>query len=69
MNETGLSFDGEQNTMAYFRGPQVKKPIPPNKLFVWEAIKKDVYNCIRHRIVHPTVESKQKRENDGDRKI
>lgn len=55
--------------MAYFRGPQVKKPIPPNKLFVWEAIKKDVYNCIRHRIVHPTVESKQKRENDGDRKI
>jgi len=40
VNETGVSFDGEQNTMADFRGPHVKKPIPPNKLFVWEAIKR-----------------------------
>jgi len=39
VNETGVSFDGEQNTMVDFWGPQVKKPIPPNKLFVWESIK------------------------------
>lgn len=39
VNETGVSFDGEQNTMVDFWGPQVKKRTPPNKLFVWEAIK------------------------------
>lgn len=38
LNEAGVSFDGEQNTETDFRGPQVKKP--PNKLFVWEAIKR-----------------------------
>lgn len=37
LNETCVSFDGEQNTITNFLGPQVKKP--PNKLFVWEAIK------------------------------
>lgn len=38
LNETGVSFDGEQNTITDFQGPQVKKP--PNNLFVWEAIKR-----------------------------
>lgn len=38
LNETGVCFDGEQNTITDFQGPQVKKP--PNKLFVWEAIKR-----------------------------
>ncbi len=38
LNETGVSFHGEQNAITDFQGLQVQKP--PNKLFVWEAIKR-----------------------------